>query len=62
MEPAMGEQWCLIKYPWDDYQLSFTGIIVNLYVTYCHVLKAAGRTRLLHYDPASTSWKHRIPS
>jgi hypothetical protein len=29
---------------------AFGVLLVNLYITYCHVLKTAGRTHISHYD------------
>jgi hypothetical protein len=32
------------------FEHAFGVLLVNSYITYCHVLKAAGKTRLSHYD------------
>jgi hypothetical protein len=41
MEPATGEQRIVMKYPWDDYGLSFTGI--PLHVAVLHEIRHASK-------------------
>jgi hypothetical protein len=43
MAPVMGEQRTVIKYPWDNYQLSFT--CIPPYVSMLHKIRHASKSR-----------------